>query len=61
MNSGEPAAPLLVLPEKYVAAENQIRLGQAEESTHGLQVLMGLTNEMLGPTFILTPNEIFLP
>jgi hypothetical protein len=31
-----------------VAAENQIRLGQPGDSTHGVQVLMGLTDASLG-------------
>ena len=36
------------MPAKYVAAEKQIRLGKPEDSTHGLQVLMGISGPTLG-------------
>ena len=36
------------MPDKYVAADNQIRLGKPEDATHGVQVLMGLKGTSLG-------------
>ena len=36
------------LPEKYVAAQNQIRLGKPGAATHGLRVLMGVTDAQIG-------------
>eukprot|EP01046_Picozoa_sp_COSAG06_P010277 COSAG06_NODE_559_length_14300_cov_98.800085_3_plen_713_part_00 len=41
-----PAAA--VVPDKYIAADKQIRLGQPEDSTHGVEVLLGLTDAMMG-------------
>ena len=44
----QPAAPAPVgIPDKYVAAQNQIRMGKAADSTHGIQVLIGLTDQAL--------------
>ena len=40
--------------DKYMTAEKQLRIGQPEESTHGVQVLMGLTDAILG-TFLQDP------
>ena len=39
--------PLAAVSAKYVAAEKQIRLGQPEDSTHGVEVLLGVTDAML--------------
>ena len=41
-----PAAA--VVPDKYIAADKQIRLGQPEDSTHGVEVLLGVTDAMMG-------------
>lgn len=43
-----PAAVGADLCAKYIAAENQIRLGKAQDATHGLQVLLGLSDTALG-------------
>jgi hypothetical protein len=55
LNEGDPPASGRALrlveaemPDKYIAAENQIRLGRAEEATHGLKKLMGITGVTLG-------------
>ena len=45
---GGAAPPLQQLPEKYVAAQNQIRLGKPGAATHGLRVLMGVTDAQIG-------------
>lgn len=46
---GRPSGiPLAQVPDRYIAAENQIRLGQPHDSTHGLQVLIGLSMTTLG-------------
>ena len=37
----------VVLLPKYVAAEKQIRVGKAADATHGIQVLMGLTDQAM--------------
>ena len=39
--------PLAAVSVKYVAAEKQIRLGQPEDSTHGVEVLLGVTDAMM--------------
>jgi hypothetical protein len=49
-----PAPAVQVVPDKYIAADNQIRLGQPEDSTHGVEVLLGLTDAALGQ-FLLDP------
>ena len=36
------------VPDKYITAHNQIRMGQPADATHGIQVLMGLTDLALG-------------
>ena len=42
------AAPVqVVLLPKYVAAEKQIRVGKAADATHGIQVLMGMTDHAM--------------
>ena len=50
----EPEPEVEVVLDKYMSAEKQLRIGQPEESTHGVQVLMGLTDVMLG-TFLQDP------
>jgi hypothetical protein len=45
----EPEAePLAIVPDKYIAADKQLRLGQPEDSTHGVEVLLGVTDAMMG-------------
>eukprot|EP01043_Picozoa_sp_COSAG02_P066906 COSAG02_NODE_10565_length_1912_cov_34.194705_1_plen_323_part_10 len=36
------AATPAAIPDKYIAAENQLYLGKAADSTHGLEVLLGI-------------------
>jgi len=45
--AGAAAPAQAGLLPKYVAAENQIRVGKAADATHGIQVLMGLTDHAL--------------
>ena len=45
-SAAESAGPQLL--SKYITAEKQIRVGRPEDSTHGVQVLMGLSDETLG-------------
>jgi hypothetical protein len=42
-----PAVAVLV-PDKYVAADKQIRLGRPEDATRGLQIFMGVSDAMMG-------------
>jgi hypothetical protein len=42
------AATPAAIPDKYIAAENQLYLGKAADSTHGLEVLLGISGPMLG-------------
>jgi hypothetical protein len=44
----QAAAAQAGVPNKYVAAQNQIRMGQPADATHGIQVLMGMTDAALG-------------
>eukprot|EP01047_Picozoa_sp_COSAG01_P008576 COSAG01_NODE_339_length_18653_cov_21.648378_14_plen_1072_part_00 len=52
--AGGPSAAEVVtdtaaqIPDKYIAAENQLRLGQPEDATHGLKVLLGIDGPTLG-------------
>merc|ERR1711969_471432 len=36
------------LPDKYVAAQKQIRLGKAADAAHGLRRLLGVTDDQIG-------------
>jgi hypothetical protein len=36
------------VPDKYIVAEQQIRIGKPHESTHGLQMFLGLSGSTLG-------------
>ena len=39
----QPPATAFALMDKYIAAENSIRLGKPGEAAHGLKVLMGVS------------------
>jgi hypothetical protein len=47
----QAAAAQAGVPNKYVAAQNQIRMGQPADATHGIQVLMGMTDAALSPFY----------
>ena len=44
------------LPERYVAAANQIRLGQPADAAHGLPRLLGVSDYQVG-RYLQDPNE----
>jgi hypothetical protein len=50
------AAPLPQLPEKYVAASQQIRLGQSADATKGLKSLLGIADKQVAQ-FLLKPEQ----
>ena len=52
-----PAAPVPTpLPQKYVAATNQIRLGHPADATHGLPRLLGVCNDQTA-NYLQDPEE----
>jgi hypothetical protein len=50
------AAPLPQLPDKYVAATQQIRLGQSADATKGLKSLLGIADKQVAQ-FLLKPEQ----
>ena len=37
-----------MLPDKYVVAQNQIRLGHAADAAHGIEALLGVGDDQVG-------------
>ena len=53
---GVTTAQISRLPERYVAATNQIRLGQPVDAAHGLATLLGISDAQLG-NFLQNPEQ----
>ena len=50
VHEGVPGVTSTVM-DKYVAADKQIRLGQPDDATHGIEVLLGLTDAAMAQLF----------
>ena len=55
-SSPAPVSPVAQLPDKYVAATQQIRRGQSADATKGLKSLLGIADKQVAQ-FLLKPEQ----